>query len=179
MKKINGIQALSAHQQLEIMRWYIISKRILVTLVSLLIAITVTQWYILRRYAPTCKPCITQSYANTIGKKHAEKIGCVRNKKMLETEQEHGRNILKQYTSLLASHLNQSSQSARLTELRLTSQGFDAHYIAHHRSALEKQLKELAANPAINTVSLNTIEQKNNTVMSLISGTWKMEKSCN
>ena len=176
MKKINGIDTISAQQQVAIIRWYSISKQIVITLISLLITITCTQWYVLSRYTPNCKPCISASYADTISKKHAEKTGHVRTKKTVKTEQERGNTVLKNYISFIEFHLNKTPQ-AHLTDVRLTPQGFDARYNSPHRSSVQHQLKDLSAHNVVSSVSLDTIEQKNNTTTSSLSGTWKETKS--
>lgn len=172
MKKINGIDTISAQEQIAIIRWYSISKQIIIVIISLLITITCTQWYLLRRYTPSCKPCITASYAEVINKKHAEKTSHMHTKKTVKTEQERGNTVLKNYLSFIESHLNKTS-SAQLTDVRLTPQGFDAHYSSPHRSAVQHQLKELSENTAVKSVSLHSIEQKNTTTTSSFSGTWK------
>lgn len=176
MTKINTIDTLSVAQQVKIIRWYLISKRIILTLVSLLALITFSQWYLLHRYAPSCKPCITQSYADTIGKMHTEKTTLLKYKKAAATEQEKAITMLKNYLSFITEYINQNTLCPRLTDLRLTSQGFEAHYSATHPTALQNQLKELTANAMISKVSLNTIEQKNNTLVSSFGGTWKETK---
>lgn len=81
MKKINGITTFSTGEQIAILHWYIITKRLLCTIIMILIAATATLWYIRTYYARPCKPCISPAYAAVVAKKHAAYTAAHHNQK--------------------------------------------------------------------------------------------------
>jgi len=171
MKKLNGVETISTQQQQAILLWYTISKRLLLVCTMLLIAATATQWYIHRRYAPTCKPCITKAYADEINKKHTTLKNCTQNKKMIEAERARGTALLTHYATALTLHHDQL-HTTQLTDLKLTSQGLTARYTITNRTAVQQLLDRLTANTEIQKSSLESIEQKNNVSMCTIQAVW-------
>lgn len=172
MKKINGVETISTQQQREILQWYTISTRLLLACIMLLAAATVTQWYLHRRYAPNCRPCITKQLADTINKKHTEKRLCTQNKKLIEAEHARGTALIAHYAAALSLH-HEPAQNAQLTDLKLAPQGLTARYAITHRSAVQQCLDRLTASSAIQKASLESIEQKNNVSSCTIHATWK------
>jgi hypothetical protein len=172
MKKINGVETISTQQQREILLWYTISKRLLLLCIMLLVAATVTQWYLHRYYAPSCTPCISKAYADEINKKHTATKNGAQNKKVIETERARGTALIAHYATALALHHDQV-QNTQLTDLKLTPQGFTARYMITNRNAVQPLLDHLTASSEIQKASLESIEQKNNVITCTIQAVWK------
>ena len=86
MKKINGIITFSTDEQIAILHWYVTTKRLLCTIIMILIAATATLWYIRTYYARPCKPCISPAYAAVVAKKYAAYTAAHHNQKKREDE---------------------------------------------------------------------------------------------
>ena len=172
MKKINGIHAISAQEQLTIVYWYTITKKILYATIVILATLTITRVYLQKYYLRTCSPCISPAYAETIAKKHAAQTTCMRKQKQKDTELQQSSALISNYATIINLH-TEPSTTAQLTDLQLSPQSIIAHYVIANRTAIQTCLERLTASPVIKQASFESIEQKTNLCTCVIKATWQ------
>ncbi len=173
MKKINGIDTLSTHDQRAIMQWYGITKSLLCVVIMILIATTATLWCIQKYYAHPCNPCISPAYAAVIAKKYAAYTAAIHIQKQKNDESQKTTALIANYVALINLHITQPA-TIQLTDLHLSTQGVSAHYTVTNRAALQDCLNRMIQSSVVYEAAIESIEQKNKstTINCVIKATW-------
>lgn len=172
MKKAHTVSTISAHEQLVIMQWYSITKKLFCLLIMVLTACTFTYWYLQNYYMRTCRPAISAAYAEMVAKKHATQAVCVRNQKQKEAELQKSSAMIANYAGIINLHID-ATHNAQLTELKLSPSDIIARYAVPNRNSIQSCIDKLSESSAVVTVSLESVEQKNNASTCTIHALWK------